>query len=341
LTGVGDIRAVLLRPFFRYACQNYIFCYNIKIDLGLFFEDLRLSLSLYDSWAGKSAKQENLAAIIRFGAHMAVTGMKFKTAVLNPGAFGGLNIFYESLCKMSEKFKNDAVLHTRLENYIRAQLNSEEWFTNMKIPSENSLCEEFGISRTTVRRVISKLCQEGLLYSIAGKGTFVAKRTYMLKSLSENSFRHLVENNSAAKTSLLGSYPEKLLDSEIAYELKIPIGSDVYITKSLLSLHDLPLSYNVGYFPLDLFSNIDWEFQNYMRSIDYIRSCGHIVHQREYSLVFHTQATEEDAQHLQIPVASDLILVKQKYISPDGQIYSYTMQKFIPDKFQFKIFLSE
>ncbi len=43
-----------------------------------------------------------------------------------------------------------------------------------KIPSENVLCEQFGLSRQTIRHAIAKLSEDGLLDSRRGSGTYVS-----------------------------------------------------------------------------------------------------------------------------------------------------------------------
>ncbi len=50
-----------------------------------------------------------------------------------------------------------------------AQLNPGE-----AIPSESELCQAYAISRTTVRKAIGDLIQEGLVYTVQGKGAFVS-----------------------------------------------------------------------------------------------------------------------------------------------------------------------
>lgn len=42
------------------------------------------------------------------------------------------------------------------------------------IPSENRLCELYGISRSSVRKGLDALVEEGLIYKVAGKGNFVS-----------------------------------------------------------------------------------------------------------------------------------------------------------------------
>ena len=61
-------------------------------------------------------------------------------------------------------------LMTRLKNDILAGV----YPSGGRIPSEQVLCDTYGVSRVTVRKAMLDLVQEGLLLRRQGKGTFVA-----------------------------------------------------------------------------------------------------------------------------------------------------------------------
>lgn len=50
-----------------------------------------------------------------------------------------------------------------------------------QIPSELELCQMFQVSRITVRKAVEGLVQEGMLVTIQGKGTYVAKPKFVEK----------------------------------------------------------------------------------------------------------------------------------------------------------------
>jgi len=61
-----------------------------------------------------------------------------------------------------------------LESWIRSRIMDGTFRSGQKIPSENSLAEQFGISRQTVRLGITHLEKIGTLVSRKGSGTYVS-----------------------------------------------------------------------------------------------------------------------------------------------------------------------
>jgi GntR family transcriptional regulator len=59
---------------------------------------------------------------------------------------------------------------------LRDEIRTGKLPPNAKLPSEPELCERFGYDRSTVRRGLLVLRQEGLISAEHGKGTFVRQR---------------------------------------------------------------------------------------------------------------------------------------------------------------------
>ena len=63
--------------------------------------------------------------------------------------------------------------HYQLTKILRDEILSEKFEPNDRFPTEEMLCQQYGVSRGTVRRAVSTLTQEGLLRREQGRGTFV------------------------------------------------------------------------------------------------------------------------------------------------------------------------
>ncbi|MET3851707.1 GntR family transcriptional regulator [Paenibacillus sp. OAE614] len=74
---------------------------------------------------------------------------------------------------MTKKF---TPMYKKIENYILEQIRSGNWKPMNRIPSENELSDQFGVSRITVKNALSDLVDRGIVYRMQGKGTFVSEQ---------------------------------------------------------------------------------------------------------------------------------------------------------------------
>lgn len=62
----------------------------------------------------------------------------------------------------------------RVKQALLGRIESGVWQVGDLIQSEPELCQEFGVSRITIRKAVGDLVHEGRLRTVQGKGTFVA-----------------------------------------------------------------------------------------------------------------------------------------------------------------------
>lgn len=58
-------------------------------------------------------------------------------------------------------------------NDLQKRIMNEEFEETRKLPTEEKLIEEYGVSRNTIRNAIKILTNLGIVYSVQGNGMFV------------------------------------------------------------------------------------------------------------------------------------------------------------------------
>jgi GntR family transcriptional regulator len=113
------------------------------------------------------------------------------------------------------------------------------------LPSETELMKTWSVSRITVRNAIKELAREGLVYTMHGKGTFVAEQkiTNYLPSLT--SLSHDVASKGLTPGSKVLTLETIEADKEVAAKLHIAPGSPVIHFVRVTMADDEPIA--IGY----------------------------------------------------------------------------------------------
>lgn len=78
---------------------------------------------------------------------------------------------------MPIKFDNPRPLYLQIADHIKKKIAGGEYKIGEKLPSQRQLSEFYGVSSITIRKAISSLVHDGVLYSRVGKGLYVARKT--------------------------------------------------------------------------------------------------------------------------------------------------------------------
>jgi len=153
--------------------------------------------------------------------------------------------------------KNDKPLYLQLAEAIKTRIAQNIWSLGMMIPSENELARDFNISVGTVKKALSVLVQEGVLFRRQGKGTFVASPDFS-KSFSRF-FRYDWKGGESLETpgSKVLSIEIIQPDRPVVEKLRLDQKQRVFRVKRVRTIQNKPFVIEDIYLPFDRFKGLD------------------------------------------------------------------------------------
>lgn len=154
-------------------------------------------------------------------------------------------------------------LYYQLKQHLKEHINHCR--VGDAIPTENELCEQFDVSRTTVRQAIAELVSEGHLVRSTGKGTFVTKPKVQRDFVHAlQSFNEEMRNHGHIPGTTVLSFAPVSANETVAEQLRINEGDETVFLRRLRSADGkpvmivntfLPGSRVPGFLDLDLTAN--------------------------------------------------------------------------------------
>jgi GntR family transcriptional regulator len=65
-------------------------------------------------------------------------------------------------------------VYAQLAAILRARIERGDWEPGRRIMSEAQLVQAYGLARETTRKAVRVLIEDGVLFTVPGRGTFVA-----------------------------------------------------------------------------------------------------------------------------------------------------------------------
>lgn len=155
------------------------------------------------------------------------------------------------------KNKTGTALYYSIKEKILERIDREIYQVGGKLPSETALCLEFEVSRTTIRLALQQLEQEGRIYKLQGKGTFVAQPkiqetiTQTIKSFSEQMMSMGLQSHSEVLS--IETIPATLF---LANSLDIQPNDPVFKLVRLRFAGQKPYQHSTSYVPWKVAPNL-------------------------------------------------------------------------------------
>lgn len=234
--------------------------------------------------------------------------------------------------------RNSAIpLGTQLAQIIKEKISSGEWAPDSMIPSENKLCEQYGLSRMTVRNVITNFVTQGLMFRIPGKGTFITDVRSEFSSLNYSGIRQQLEEQGHSITTVLLSCKQIPARNPIASRLNISTEEKVYEIKRTRVMKGINISYHVSYIPVAMCPDLDKkDLQNEQLCV-IINTEYPIVRSRVVETLEALAANESLAKNLNVKEGAPLLLLCDTIYSKENDIYEFSQIYFRSDKIKIRL----
>jgi GntR family transcriptional regulator len=240
--------------------------------------------------------------------------------------------------RKSTVFEQDSSVprYYQLKEIIREQIAS--WEPGQLIPSELELCQMYSVSRTTVRKALDHLTQEGLLYRIQGKGTFVAPPKLRERFVQQAAgiYEDMASRGVTIRTQVLDQavVPASKL---VAPELQLVVGSPVLKLVRLRFVGDEPLLVSTSFLPYRSFPGLENEDFTYASLYAVLREKYGVQLGHGTRLVEAVPCTDEEAKLLHIAPTTPLLVVSGIMYDIEGHPVDYGFARHRGDRSQVEI----
>jgi GntR family transcriptional regulator len=228
-----------------------------------------------------------------------------------------------------------------IEQALRARI--AELKADDPLPSDAMLCDEFGVSRMTARNAVQRLTQEGLVYRVPGRGTFVAEPPVHRQAGSLLSFTEEMRRRGRVPSSRLLARDVREPRPAEASRLQLDPGAEVIAVRRVRVADDEPVAIEEAVFPATiapLIQRADLE----RRSLhDTLVEGGHVPTMGRARLGAEA-AGSDDASLLAVAPGSPLLVEKRVIHDQDGNPLELCESRYAAERYgldvQFDVELS-
>lgn len=144
-------------------------------------------------------------------------------------------------------------LHAFIKEELIERIKTNVYNIGDQFPTENELCEEFDVSRTTIRIALSQMTEEGYLIRQRGRGTFVAEpKVNQVLSHTENRFSQQLQ--AQGKKGKITLKKIEVVPARGGKQAKLGLSENdpIQKIKRIRSANDTVTQYEVAYVPWEI-----------------------------------------------------------------------------------------
>lgn len=212
-------------------------------------------------------------------------------------------------------------IYKQIEKHLKDLINSGKIKAGEMLPSENQICEEFNVTRMTVRSAYNNLVKEGYITRKRGIGSIVLGNRISDNIGTMKSYTDEMISKGFNITTTLKGLSIIEANEYIKEQLNLDIGENLWEVRRVRYAEGEPVSYMITYMPVKMFPNLKKENCNSLYK--YIKESGHSIASARRS-VEAVIANEELMELLELDCEAPLLHIEQVAVLESGEFFEYS-----------------
>lgn len=230
-------------------------------------------------------------------------------------------------------------LYERIRVDIQSRIVNQGWAPDEAIPTEQVLSLEYKVSVGTIRKAIERLVQDGLLYKVQGRGTFIKRPDFKNSLLRFFRFRN-EQGLQVVPSSRITSIKRCEASIQINNKLGLPSDTALIQLRRLRVVDGVIVLSEWIWLPEPLFASLltlkPNEFANLLYPF-YYEMCNQFVMSATESLSF---ATDYEDKELKTKKGDLVVKIERLAQNIEGKNIEYRVSYGQPQHFRYDVRIS-
>lgn len=228
--------------------------------------------------------------------------------------------------------RESAPPYYRLKEAVLARITELE--PGSALPTERALADEYGFSRTTVRRALHDLLIEGLITRQQGRGTFVAEPK-VAQTLSLTGYTEDMSARGMTPSSKILSVVRITGDVEAARILRLEPTAPILRISRLRLADDSPMAIEAAHLSYERFGRVADMITETTSLYALLESEFGVRLQYADETIETSAASPEDAELLFSEVGGPILMLSRNSYDADNNVIEFVRSRYRGDRFRF------
>jgi GntR family transcriptional regulator len=223
---------------------------------------------------------------------------------------------------------------------LKGKIEAEDFKVGDYLPPEPELQKTFQVSRTTVRKAVEKLAQQGFVYIKQGRGTQILDFKATQKLGFVTSFSETLREQGFAVTQSDVRVETVPAPRRVAEALGVELGASLLKIDRVTLANGSPIALMTNYLLPELASGIEKKISGMGSLYSFLESEYNIVIEAATDYISARQATDEEAAQLSITEQSPLLVVR-RVTQSGGRRIEAAILLVVADRYEYSVYMKD